>query len=157
MNTGYVLAFDFGLRHIGVAVGQTITGTANPLKTLKARNGTTRLGRDRQIDSSVAAGLSAGRTAPQHGRQRERDVGPGPTIRSRAGTPKRRKVQMVDERLTSYASRKADPETVTWNRRGTDRRDLAGGAWSGQLNRHRQHDGNAYAVQAARAARDQRR
>ncbi len=36
---GCVLAFDFGLKHIGVAVGQTITRTATPLDTLSARNG----------------------------------------------------------------------------------------------------------------------
>ena len=34
-----VLAFDFGLRHIGVAAAQTITGTATPLAELRARNG----------------------------------------------------------------------------------------------------------------------
>lgn len=34
-----MLAFDFGLRHIGVATGQTITGTASPLTTLRARDG----------------------------------------------------------------------------------------------------------------------
>ena len=34
-----VLAFDYGLRWIGVAVGQSLTGTANPLPTLKARDG----------------------------------------------------------------------------------------------------------------------
>ncbi len=38
-ESGYVLAFDFGLRHIGTAVGQTITRSASPLKTLEARNG----------------------------------------------------------------------------------------------------------------------
>lgn len=36
---GYVLAFDFGLRHIGVAGGQTVTGTAGPLTTLTAERG----------------------------------------------------------------------------------------------------------------------
>lgn len=36
---GYVLAFDFGLRHIGVASGQTITGSAGPLTTLRATGG----------------------------------------------------------------------------------------------------------------------
>ncbi len=36
---GTVLGFDFGLRRIGVAVGQTITKTASPLKTLLANNG----------------------------------------------------------------------------------------------------------------------
>ena len=33
-----VLGFDFGTRRIGVAVGQTITGTATPLTTLPADN-----------------------------------------------------------------------------------------------------------------------
>ena len=34
-----MLAFDFGLKHIGVAAGQTITRTASPLTTLSARDG----------------------------------------------------------------------------------------------------------------------
>jgi putative Holliday junction resolvase len=32
-----VLGFDFGPRKIGVAVGQTLTGTANPLETIRAQ------------------------------------------------------------------------------------------------------------------------
>ena len=36
---GQILAFDFGLARIGVAVGQSITGTANPLDTLHAKQG----------------------------------------------------------------------------------------------------------------------
>lgn len=34
-----VLSFDFGLKSIGVAVGQTITGTASPLNAIKAQDG----------------------------------------------------------------------------------------------------------------------
>ncbi len=34
-----IIAFDFGLARIGVAVGQSITQTANPLDTLKAKDG----------------------------------------------------------------------------------------------------------------------
>lgn len=34
-----VLGFDFGIKKIGVAVGQTITHSANPLTTLFAKNG----------------------------------------------------------------------------------------------------------------------
>ena len=34
-----VMAFDFGERQIGVAVGQHLTATASPLKILKARDG----------------------------------------------------------------------------------------------------------------------
>jgi putative Holliday junction resolvase len=36
---GSLLGFDFGLRRIGVAVGQTLTGTASPLTTLISRDG----------------------------------------------------------------------------------------------------------------------
>jgi len=35
-----LLGFDFGLKRIGVAVGQTVTETARPLVTLKASAGT---------------------------------------------------------------------------------------------------------------------
>ena len=34
-----VIAFDYGEKRIGVAVGQSITGSANPLKPLKAKEG----------------------------------------------------------------------------------------------------------------------
>lgn len=34
-----IIGFDFGLRHIGVAIGQSITQTATPLTTLTARDG----------------------------------------------------------------------------------------------------------------------
>jgi putative Holliday junction resolvase len=34
-----ILGFDFGTKYIGVAVGQTVTRTANPLASLRAHNG----------------------------------------------------------------------------------------------------------------------
>ncbi|MEM7406659.1 MAG: Holliday junction resolvase RuvX [Pseudomonadota bacterium] len=34
-----VLGFDYGMRNIGVAVGQSVTGTASPLCTLPIRRG----------------------------------------------------------------------------------------------------------------------
>jgi putative pre-16S rRNA nuclease len=34
-----LLGFDFGLKNIGVAVGQELTQTANPLTVIKARDG----------------------------------------------------------------------------------------------------------------------
>ena len=36
--TGTLLAFDFGHRRIGVAVGQTLTGSANPLAVISKTN-----------------------------------------------------------------------------------------------------------------------
>lgn len=38
-NIKRVLGFDFGMKRIGVAVGQTISQSASPLKTLSARDG----------------------------------------------------------------------------------------------------------------------
>lgn len=39
MSNQTVLAFDFGMKSIGVAVGQSITSTASPLSALKAKDG----------------------------------------------------------------------------------------------------------------------
>lgn len=38
-NSRSVLAFDYGTKSIGVAIGQELTGTANPLAALKAKDG----------------------------------------------------------------------------------------------------------------------
>jgi len=37
--SAFILAIDFGLSNIGVAVGQKVTNTASELTTLKAKNG----------------------------------------------------------------------------------------------------------------------
>lgn len=39
---GTVLAFDYGTHRLGVAVGETVTGSARPLATLRCRDGTPR-------------------------------------------------------------------------------------------------------------------
>ena len=39
MLDGVYIGFDFGYRRIGVAVGQTLTGSASPLSTLDAKLG----------------------------------------------------------------------------------------------------------------------
>lgn len=36
---GLLLGFDFGMKRIGVALGQTVTQTARPLQTLPAKDG----------------------------------------------------------------------------------------------------------------------
>lgn len=36
---GILIAFDFGMKRIGVAIGQTITKTARPLDTIQAKDG----------------------------------------------------------------------------------------------------------------------
>ncbi|WHP80566.1 Holliday junction resolvase RuvX [Edwardsiella anguillarum] len=39
MNPRTILAFDFGTRSIGCAIGQELTGSARPLQSFKANNG----------------------------------------------------------------------------------------------------------------------
>ena len=39
LDTKVILAFDFGLKHIGVAIGQEITNTAQTFFSLEAKNG----------------------------------------------------------------------------------------------------------------------
>lgn len=39
MSVGVFLGFDFGYKRIGVAVGQSVTGHAKPLKTESAKDG----------------------------------------------------------------------------------------------------------------------
>lgn len=40
MSNMTILAFDFGTKSIGVAIGQQLTGTARPLAAIKAQDGT---------------------------------------------------------------------------------------------------------------------
>jgi putative holliday junction resolvase len=102
---GYVLAFDFGLRHIGVAVGQRITATASPVTTLKARDG--------KPDWAALNGLLAewvpnrllvGLPLNMNGSEGDMAVRArefAAALANRTGLP----VSLVDERLTSRAAR----------------------------------------------------
>ncbi|MGE5154747.1 MAG: Holliday junction resolvase RuvX [Bdellovibrio bacteriovorus] len=101
-----LLGFDFGPRKIGVAVGQTVTGTARPLKTLRSRGdkpdwpGIEALVREWHPSAAVV-GLPLGlddRPADWAG-QIERFAR---QIQGRFGLP----VHLVDERLTSVEARR---------------------------------------------------
>ena len=104
-----VLGFDYGPRKIGIAIGQTLTGTASALKTLRAIkekpdwDGSSGLIETWQPDALVVglpynmddteAGLAT--RARRFARQLEGRY--------------RRKVYLVDERLTSLEARRAMP------------------------------------------------
>jgi len=99
-----VLAFDFGLKTIGVATGQSITATASPLASISARNG--------KPDWSAVAELVAQWRInqlivglPLNMDDSESDMS---TAARRFGAELKRRfgldVQMVDERLTSRAT-----------------------------------------------------
>ena len=99
------LAFDYGERHVGVAVGQTITGTASPLSTLAVRRGVpdwdaiARLVADWRPDALVVGEplLMDGGTQPMT-RQARRF---GHALARRFGLP----VHTADERLTTVEAR----------------------------------------------------
>ncbi len=101
-----LLGFDYGPRKIGVAVGQTVTGSATPLKTLKSRGerpdwaGIETLVREWQ-PSAVVVGL------PFTMDDREVDWSPrihrfARQLGGRFGLP----VHLADERLTSIEARR---------------------------------------------------
>lgn len=99
------LAFDYGLRHIGVAVGQSVTGTGTPLAPLKARDGIPdwaqieKLIREWQPQQLVV-GLPLnmdGSPSPMSGRTQKF----ARRVEGRFGLP----VVLWDERLTSFEAR----------------------------------------------------
>lgn len=100
------LGFDFGLRRIGVAVGETVTGGARPLATLPARDGQPDWRRlEALIDAWRPAGLVVG--VPRHADGADAAV-TAPAERfarrlhGRFGLP----VHTVDEQLSSHAAEK---------------------------------------------------
>ena len=99
------LGFDYGERRIGVAVGQSVTGTASPLSTVRVRGGEPDWG---SIDGLVAAwrpdGLVVGEPLHMDGRpqpmtRRARRF--RHALRGRFGLP----VHAADERLTTVEAR----------------------------------------------------
>lgn len=97
-----LLAFDFGRKRIGVAVGQSVTGTAAPLATLVARDGQPDWEEVEHIITTwQPAALVVG--LPCHLDGTEQDITTearrfARRLESRYGLP----VHLVDERLTSY-------------------------------------------------------
>jgi len=106
-RAGYVLAFDFGLRYIGVAVGQTVTGTASPLDTIPATHGQPDWKSiDRLVNEWRPCRLLVGlplNMDDTESEMSERARRFARRLAARSGV----EVTLVDERLTSYATRSA--------------------------------------------------
>ena len=108
-----VLAFDFGLRNIGVATGQAITRTASEIATVRARDGVPdwntvdALVRQWQPDALlVGLPLNMDDTESE---MSTRAKGFAKKLRSRY----RLTVKLVDERLTSFEARGISDEIDT--------------------------------------------
>ncbi len=100
-SVGTVLSFDYGLKFIGVAIGQRITGTCRPLQTIRAN---TRNARWQAIEQLLREWdpelLVVGLALDQEGGEQEttrqcRNF--AQTLASRTGL----QIALVDERYTS--------------------------------------------------------
>ena len=111
---GYVLGVDFGLKNIGIAVGQTVTGHGNGLTTLKAKNGNPVdwLELKALIDDYQPIAIVVGLPLNMDGSdsdmaQRARKF--ADTMAHRC----KRSVVMCDERLSSWSAHRAAGNTNT--------------------------------------------
>ncbi len=99
------LAFDYGLKHIGVAVAEPAVGTASPLTTLRARNGTPRWPEvDRLLEEWRPDGLIVGLPLNMDDTESpmaERARGFGRQLASRYGLA----TEFADERLSTFEAR----------------------------------------------------
>ncbi len=135
-----LLGFDYGLKRIGVAVGNRITGQASPLETVPARDGKpdweaiTRL-----IDQWQPAQLVVGRPLHMDGSEQEltqRARRFGNQLGGRYNLP----VHAVDERLSSVEAeqRLRDEGIATGRDKGAVDRTAAAIILQGWLDSHPQ-------------------
>lgn len=108
--TKLVLAFDFGLKHIGVASGQTLTGSATPLTTIAARRGEPDWALVRDLVAQWRpAVLLVGLPLNMDGTESDMSA----RARRFAGKLSRETgvvVELVDERLSSFEARSIAPD-----------------------------------------------
>ncbi len=114
-----MLAFDFGTRQIGVAIGQTLTKTANPLTVFKAKDGIPDWGQIKQLleewqPNQVLVGLPLNMDGTESefcARARKF----GRRLHGMFGL----QVSMVDERLSTFEAKQQESKfRIGENRRG---------------------------------------
>lgn len=118
-EAGIVLGFDFGLRRVGVAVGQAVTGTASALAVLRNRDdGLDWPACDALIKTWRPQTLLVGLPLDRDGQEQQMTHAArafAKTLEQRYAMP----VHLVDERFTSRA---ANSEFVAARRAGLARR-----------------------------------
>ena len=100
---GTIIAFDFGHRRIGVAVGQTLTGTANALAVVPAANKPDWQAITAIIAEWKPAALLVGLPLAEEGGETDMSKNArrfGRQLEGRFGIP----VLFEDERLTSFSA-----------------------------------------------------
>ncbi len=118
-----ILAFDFGTRRIGVAVGNTLTRTAHPLATIEAPDATSRFAAiaglvDEWEPARLVVGLPVHADGTPHA-MTTRARGFARLLEQRFGVP----VAMVDERWTSEIARHQLAAAGRGGRAGRAKRD----------------------------------
>jgi putative Holliday junction resolvase len=107
-----VLGFDYGQKRIGVAVGQELTQTTTPLRTLDCPRGTPDWNTiARLIAEWRPDALVVGQPCAEHGAEHAVAAAArrfGNRLHGRYRLP----VYWVDERLSSYAAKRALQETA---------------------------------------------
>lgn len=105
-----LLAFDFGLRNIGVAVGQKSTGLSSPLCVLPAKEGKPDWEKVKKlIDEWQPGALLVGlplNMDDSEGEMCQKARKFAKRLQGRFGLP----VQMIDERLSSFAARNSSAQ-----------------------------------------------
>lgn len=124
MTAGTYLGFDFGLRRIGVAAGQAVTGTAGAVTTLDARDGVpdwerveVLLAEWRPAGVVVGVPYNMDGSASELSERAERFAR---RLEGRFGLP----VHRVDERLSSKAAERFLREARQAGRRRTRKGDV---------------------------------
>jgi putative Holliday junction resolvase len=117
-GTQSLLGFDYGTKHLGIAVGSTATGTARPLDSVTVRKGLPEWAvLDRHIKEWQPGALVVGLPLNMDGSESEMTRAArkfGQRLRARYNLP----VHMVDERLTSVDAKNALVEArVPWRNR----------------------------------------
>jgi len=105
-----VLAFDFGLKHIGVATGQTLTGSATPLTTLTAKNGIPEWDRVRELVEAWRPGLLVVGLPLNMDDTESAMSARARAFADRLSRQTRVRVTLVDERLSSFEARRRAPD-----------------------------------------------
>ena len=118
MPEGIVLAFDFGLKRIGVAIGESLLAQARPLTTIAAEANDARFAAIGRLiaewqPAQVVVGLPSSMDASEHAMS-ARCRRFAKQLEGRFGLP----VKLIDERLSSdEAERRLSAAGLNWQAR----------------------------------------
>ena len=106
MSSRTIMAFDFGTKSIGSAIGQEITGTASPLKAFKAQDGTPNWDDiEKQIKEWQPDLIVVGLPTDLHGKELETITPKAKKFANRLHGRFGYQVELHDERLSTAEAR----------------------------------------------------